>query len=286
MNYKKVRTVLLRVLILNWIVAILKLTIGVLSGSIAIMADGIHSFFDGASNIVGLIGIHYASRPKDEAHPYGYTKYEALAALWVAGFILLGAYEMGKGILGRIINPTTPTISFLFLGILGIALASDAIAGFYEYRWGKKLQSKLLVADARHTLTHLLTTSSVAVGSVGIMMGFSILDVIIASFVWFMMVRLVWVIFNDVRGVLTDSAALDPKEVQKVVEKIRGVRASHDIRSRGDRHEKFVDLHIVLDPKLSLEEAHRVSHDAREMVMKEIRGVSDVVIHIEPEKKT
>ena len=285
MDYGKVRSVLLRVLILNWVVAALKITVGILSGSIAVLADGIHSFFDGASNIIGLLGIHYARRPKDESHPYGYTKYEALAALGITMFILLGGWEIARGIVNRIFHPVSPEISLLFLGVLVTALVIDVAVARYEYRWGKKLQSKLLVADARHTLSHLITTSAVVGGSAAIMAGFAWVDVVVASAVLLVIVRLIAAIFKDVRGVLTDSALLDPDKISEIAEKIKGVRASHGIRSRGDRHATFIDLHIVVDPTLSLQEAHRVSHAVRDMITKEIAGVSDVVVHIEPAKK-
>jgi len=285
MDYSKVRTVLLRVLVLNWIVAALKITVGILSGSIAILTDGVHSFFDGLSNIIGLTGIHFARRPRDEKHPYGYTKYEALAALGIGVFILIGGYEVGRGIVGRIFNPSSPTITFVFLGVLGVALLIDILVARYEYHWGKKLKSKILVADARHTATHLLTTSSVIAGSVGIMFGYSFLDVVVASIVWVMVVKLVWLIFQDVRGVLTDSVFLDPSAIQKIAEKFPGVRSSHDIRSRGDHHAAFIDMHIEVDPALSLEEAHRISDKVREKIKSEIGGVSDVVVHFEPAEK-
>ncbi len=285
MDYAKVGTVLARVLVLNWFVAAIKIWVGLVSGSMAILADGLHSFFDGGSNIVGLIGIKFARRPKDAAHPYGYTKYEAIAALGVAGFMILGAYEIGKGIVGRLFHPVSPEISFLFIGVLVGALAIDAVAAFYEYRWAKRLQSKLLHADARHTITHLLTTSSIITGSIAVMAGYAFVDSIFAALVLLMVMKLAWRTFKDVTGVLIDSALLDPEKVKKIAEGHPEVISCHDIRSRGDRHSTFIDLHIVVNSGLSVEEAHRVSHEVREKIMTEIKGVNDVIVHIEPPKQ-
>lgn len=284
MDYARVHKVLLQVLFLNWFVAALKITVGLSSGSIAIFADGLHSFFDGGSNIVGLTGIHFASRAKDKTHPYGYSKYEAIAALGITVFMMLGAYEIGRSIIGRFFSPVSPEISFVFIGILAGALVVDAIAALYEYRWAKRLTSKLLHADARHTITHLFTTSSVIAGSIAVMAGFTFADTILASLVLFMVLKLAWRTFKDVVGVLGDSALLDSEKVKTIAEEHPRVISAHDIRSRGDRHATFIDLHIVVDPRISVEEAHRVSHEVREKIIKEIKGVSDVVVHIEPEK--
>lgn len=285
MDYGKVRTVLLRVLLLNIVVAALKVTVGIMSGSVAVLTDGVHSFLDGFANIVGLVGIHFAKKPKDATHPYGYTKYETLAALGISTLILIAAYEMGREIVVRALNPVSPEMSVLYVAVLGAALVIDFAVSRYEYRAGKKLQSKLIVADARHTATHLFTTSAVLAGAGGMMLGFDFVDIIIAPFVWFMMMKFAWVIFKDVRGVLTDSVLLDPARVKEIAERVGGVRESHDIRSRGDRHAGFIEMHIVVDPSCALEEAHRISHEVREKIMKEIKGVTDVIVHIEPEKQ-
>lgn len=283
MDYDKARNVLLRVLVLNWVVAAIKIILGILSGSIAILADGIHSFFDSLSNIIGLIGIHYARKPGDEKHPYGYSKYEALAALGIAASILFGALEMGRGIIERVIHFSSPAISFLYIAILALALAIDSLVAWYEYRWGKRLESKIIVADARHTATHILTTSSVIAGSFGVMLGYSFLDVIIASFVWFMVLKLALSIFNEARGVLTDSTLLNPLTIKKIAEGLPGVLSAHKIRSRGDRHMAFVDVHIEVDPAATLKEAHAIAHSVQEKIIQEIRGVNDVVVHVDPQ---
>src|SRR3989344_2006364 len=101
MDYPKVKKVLIITLALNWLVASAKIFTGFMTGAISVLADGFHSLFDGASNVLGLIGVKIAERPKDQSHPYGHGKFESVASLGIAFMVIIAGYEFAKNTVQR-----------------------------------------------------------------------------------------------------------------------------------------------------------------------------------------
>ncbi|PIQ91765.1 MAG: cation-efflux pump [Parcubacteria group bacterium CG11_big_fil_rev_8_21_14_0_20_39_14] len=285
MEFKETKKVLIKILFLNWLVALAKILLGFFSGSLSITADGFHSLFDGFSNILGLIGIKIAEKPVDKNHPYGHRKYESLAAMGILFFLFIVAYEFIRDIIERFLEPLSPEISFIFFGVLAGCLLIDWLVAKYEYKKGRELKSQILIADSLHTKSHIFITSSVILGAVFIRLGFPILDPIIASFVVLLLFKFGYHIFKETSIVLSDGTFIDTKRIENVAGTVKGVESSHQIRSRGSESHIFLDMHICLEPDISLEKAHQISHQVREKIQKEIPEIKDVVIHIEPENK-
>jgi len=282
MEFKKVKEILIKVLVLNWLVALVKILIGISSGSLSIMIDGFHALFDGASNILGLLGVKLSEQPRDPEHPYGHRKFEALAALGIAFMIGIVGYEFLKSSITRILNPTLPEITLIYFGVIGGCLIVDFLVWRYENRWGKKLKSTVLIADSLHTKTHLFITPAVMVGMVAMKFGYGIVDPIVTMLVILMLGKLAFEAIRETAVILCDQAFLDIREIQKIVKKFPEIKSSHQIRTRGDVHHIFLDMHISLDPKLSLKEAHQISKLLKDKISKEIPQIKDVVIHVEP----
>lgn len=285
MEFKEVKTILIRILFLNWLVAIAKILIGFSTGALSILIDGFHSLFDGMSNVMGLVGIRIAEQPRDRAHPYGHRKFEALAALGIAFLILITGYEFLKNTIERFVHPFSPDLPFFSFLVMGGALLVDFFVYRYENRRGKELKSTILIADSLHTKSHFFTTPAVILGMVAIKIGFPIFDPIIASLVIIMLGKLAWEITQHTTNILCDRAFVDKEKIEKIASAINGVKSAHQIRTRGDEHYVFLDMHITLDPELSLEEAHDISHELKEKIINNIPQIKDVVIHIEPAEK-
>lgn len=282
MYSSKIKQVLITTLLLNWLVAIAKILIGFSTGALSILTDGFHSLFDGMSNVLGLAGVKMSERPRDASHPYGHRKFEALAALGIAIVILITGYEFLKSAIERFIHPFSPDITTLSFVVMGGVLIIDFFVYRYENFWGKKLKSTVLIADSLHTKSHLFITPAVLLGMVVIKAGLPIFDPIIASFVILALAKLAWEIFKDTSIILCDRALIDVKKIKRITENIGGIGSSHKIRTRGDAHHVFLDMHIALNPELSLKEAHDISHKLKQKIMKEIPQIKDIVIHIEP----
>ncbi|MDO8663647.1 MAG: cation diffusion facilitator family transporter [Candidatus Wildermuthbacteria bacterium] len=285
MEFQKVRKVLIITLLLNWLVAIAKILIGFATGAISILADGFHSLFDGASNIIGLIAVKLSAKPIDSGHPYGHRKFETVATLGIVFLILFAGYEFLKNSIQRFFHPVTPEITGLSFLVMAGALLADAFTFFYENHQGKKLKSAILIADSLHTKTHLLITPAVIVGIAAVKIGLPIFDPIIAIIITFMLAKLAWEIVEHATLVLCDRALVEEGRIRKIAQTINGIDSSHQIRTRGDEYHVFLDMHISLNPELSLREAHSVSHELKEKIMREITQIKDVVIHIEPSDK-
>lgn len=282
-GFKAIKRVLLFVLVLNLAVAGAKGFYGFFIGSISMMADGFHSLFDGTSNVVGLIGISIAETPPDIEHPYGHRKFETLATIGIALLLFIASFQIIEGSVRRIFEPTTPNVGPLSFGVMIATIAVNIFVTIYERRRGRELGSDILIADATHTATDILTSLGVIASLIAVRLGFPILDVVVALLIALV---IAWAGLDIIRRsseTLCDAARLCPRMIEAVAKMVPGVHEIHSIRTRGSVNEIHVDLHLEVDPQMSIEEAHRVAHDAEEAI-RGIRGVVDVVIHIEPEK--
>ena len=272
-------------MVLNWIVAAAKILLGVLTGAISILSDGVHSFFDGASNIVGIFGIRFAEKPADECHPYGHRKYEAIASQIILFFLIIASWEISKNIVGKIFAPTAvrPNVNWLTFAVLICCLTIDAFVARYEFKKGVELKSTILKADAMHTKSHYLTTGAVILGTVLIKIGLPpIIDLIIASFVVVFIGKLAFGIFKETSSVLSDKALLDGEKIKKIVESVNGVKSCHQIRTRGDECHIFLDIHIIVASELPLIKAHEICDEVSDEIQKAIPEIKDVTVHPEP----
>ncbi len=283
MNFGEITKVLVKILILNWLVAGTKIALGILTGALSITADGLHSLFDGATNIIGIFGIKVAQKPADKDHPYGHLKYEAIAATFILGFLIFTALEIGKVMYERFMNPLQPEISWLFIGVLGACIVIDYLVARYEYRKGKELKSTILVADSQHTKSHYITTGAVILGAILIKLGLPpIVDPLIAIVVVGFIGHLIYDIFKETSAVLSDKVVIEMEKIEEIVKTVEGVKSCHGIRSRGHETHVFVDIHVVLDPNLTLEKTHQICGLVKERIQAEIPEIKDVTIRPEP----
>jgi cation diffusion facilitator family transporter len=281
-RYLKIRRILVYILILNWGVAAAKLIYGWLTRSASMTADGFHSFSDGSSNIMGLLGIWVASRPIDESHPYGHKKYETLTSVGISGFLFLVCFNvLREGVL-RFLHPVVPEVNVKSFLVMGVTLAVNIGVMVYELRRGRALKSDILISDALHTRADILTSSSVIITLIGIKWGYPILDpissLIIAVFIGYAAVG----ILRESSRVLSDGVAIQIEEIERVVRSIKGVKECHQIRSRGRADDIHIDLHVLVDPEMHVHRAHHLSYAIENKIKRDFRGVTDVVVHMEP----
>ncbi len=281
-RYRKIRWILICVLFLNWGVAAAKLLYGYLTRSASMTADGFHSFSDGSSNIIGLIGIWIASQPIDETHPYGHKKYETLTSIGISILLFLVCFNVVREAIQRLLHPVIPQVSVSSFLVMGVTMAINIAVMIYERRVGIALKSDILISDALHTRADILTSSSVIVTLIGIGLGFPILDpiasLLIAGFIGYAGLD----ILKESSRVLSDGVAIPIKEIAEVVLAIRGVKECHQIRSRGRGDDIHIDLHVLVDPEMDVHRAHHLSYAIENKIKRDFRGVTDVVVHMEP----
>lgn len=281
-RYSEVRSVLIRILFLNLAVAFAKIVFGQLSGSISILSDGFHSLTDGASNVVALVGLRLAEKPPDANHPYGHRKFETLAAGGIALFLLIIVVEVAQATFVRFRAGGAPSVSAASFGIMLATLAINVAVVRAERRAAKRLSSALLLADARHTQSDVLTSVAVIVALAGSAFGYPILDPLAALVIIGFIGYAGFSIARDSARILSDEIVISEDDVRHVVESVPQVLGCHHIRSRGSLDHVFLDLHVWLDGATPLTTAHAVSHTVKDLLMERYPQIADAIIHIEP----
>ena len=282
-RYRSIRNVLWIVLFLNLAVATAKLVYGLISHSAAMEADGFHSMFDGASNIIGLVGMWFASRPADAEHPYGHAKFETFAAALIGVLLIFAGYTVGRGafdsLLGRGVPTEVTTTSFaIMIGTLAINLFVTT----WERRAGRRLGSEVLVADASHTLSDVAVSLGVIASLVIVKLGFEQADGIVALLVALIILRTAWGILRGVMYTLGDAARLPADDVAAVARAVPGVVGCHAVRTRGSEAHVYVDLHVQVAPGTTIEEGHALAHQVEGALRQRYGQITDVVVHMEP----
>jgi cation diffusion facilitator family transporter len=279
---QKVKKVLFYTLFLNIGVAIAKIAYGYIIDSISMVSDGFHSFFDGTSNIIGLVGIYIASQPPDENHPYGHRKFETLSTIAIAVLIFFAGFEILKKTYHGIRTPHVIEVTFFSFLIMGITLLINIIVMTYETRKGHELHSDFLLADAMHTKADLFISLSVILSLIAAKAGFPIVDILASLVITFFIAKMGFSILKSATEVLTDAAQINPDEIRDVVIPIEGIRGCHGVRTRGKTGAVNIDLHILVDPEAKTQEAHDIAHSVEEVIKKAFPSVIDVVVHTEP----
>ena len=280
-----VRRVLYVTLALNIVVVAGKLAAGLIAGSLSVISDAIHSSVDSLNNIVGLVVMKYATAEPDEGHPYGHAKFETLAAFAIAGFLFVTCYQISLSAIRRIFayEAPSPEITVLTISVMAGTIICNIFVTVYERREGKRLQSAFLIADSSHTRSDVLVSCSVLAGLILIKMGYVWLDPIISLGVAVVIAWSGYQIFKTTVPVLVDAAPVPSWRIAEVVREVPGVHSSHDIRSRSQGGEMFVEMHLHISNEF--ERDHIVSHAITEEIERRLEkefGKVTATIHVEP----
>lgn len=283
---QSIQRVLWQILVLNILVAIGKIVVGVLTGAIALIADGVHSSFDGASNVIALIAQRIAGQPPDDDHPYGHERFETLATLAIGGLLLLTAWELLKVGLGRLRSGGEPTLHPAQFVVLIATLAINIFVTIYERRAAKRLHSELLAADAAHTGSDVWVSLSVLASLIGVGLGLVWLDAVVALLIVGVIVRVAWQIVQRTSTVLVDAAPLPADVIEKAIDGTPGVAKVIRARSRGSQDAIHVDLDVEVAPVINAEAAHFITDSLRERIQEAFPGTTEVRIQIAPDSST
>lgn len=283
LNYHHaVERVLLFILLLNLIVVIGKGFVGLITGSLAVISDALHSTIDAINNIVGIVVIRYASAPPDKEHPYGHGKFETLGAFCIAGFLAITCFEIASRALSRLFASDTPSpqVNILTIGIMIATIIINIFVARYESRRGRELQSELLSADATHTNSDIYVSLSVIIGLFFTKLGYWWLDSFCALIIAFIIAYNGYKLFRETVPILVDAAIIDPKQIEKLALQVPGVAGCYNIRSRGKPGDLFIEMVITVEAK-NLAQAHSLT-EILEQDLRKYFGSAAITIHFEP----
>jgi cation diffusion facilitator family transporter len=271
----------------NLVLTALQISIGIFSKSQALIADGIHSLSDLVADFVVLFAGHHSKKDADEEHPYGHQRFETAASI-VLGLLLLA---VGVGMLWsafvKLQSPdTVAQVHIVALWVAGGALLAKELLFRYMLSVAKRVKSSMLVANAWHARSDAASSLVVAVGIIGSLAGYPILDPITAMVVGLMVTRMGWGFTWDAMHDLMDRSVdeVEVAAIQTTLLGTPGVMGVHDVRTRKMGDMIMVDAHLEVEPTLTIEAGHDIAVEARKRVLQRHR-VLGLMTHLDPYKK-
>jgi len=285
-RYRDVRKVTLIGSVLDFVLGVVKILVGWLANSQALIADGIHSFSDLLTDFMVLYAAKHSHQAADETHPYGHGRIETLATVSL-GLVLTG---IGIGIAYSAVQRLNePDVLLEFSAVAALVAAVSIVSKEWIYRYtmaaARRLRSEMLMANAWHSRSDAFSSIVVLVGLGGVMLGHAYLDAVAAVMVAAMIAKIGFDLVRSSSQELIDSA-LEPDKVSAIrdhIHAVNGVRSAHTLRTRKSAGNAFVDVHIQVDPRLSVSEGHQIADAVRQRLLQQIDEVTDVTIHIDPE---
>ncbi|WNY28491.1 Manganese efflux system protein MneP [Methanimicrococcus stummii] len=278
-------------MLVNILLTIIKIGAGILGGSAALVADGVHSLSDLLSDFVVIFSIRVSAKPEDESHNFGHKKIESLASVTV-GFMLLLAGAMilyeGAGSIYEFIQGIPiekPAMIAFYVAIISI-LCKELLYQ-YTHRIAKKLDSDMIEVNAWHHRTDAFSSVGVAAGiGVAILLGdqWAIIDpimaVILAFYILYIAVKIIYNSTNDLMD-----ASLSPEindEIKTIIVDCAGVLNMHSLKTRKLGSSKAIDMHIMVDPDLTVNEAAAIQKEVEKCLKDRFGADTYVIIKIEP----
>ena len=273
-------------LVVNLVLAIVKLVGGALGQSQSLVADGLHSLSDLISDAMVLIAAKHAGEEADDDHPYGHGRFETLATVGLGLFLILVALGIAFDAAHRVFDEEVKSVPHYFtLAIALFSILSNEGLYHFTHRVGLRINSKMLIANAWHHRSDAISSIVVLVGIAGAQMGMPILDPIAAVIVALMIAKIGYDLSYHSVLELVDTA-LEPETVEAIKAKIlenEDVLEMHMLRTRRMGHTSLVDVHILVQPKLSVPEGHHISEAVEKSLINSFDDINDVTVHIDPE---
>lgn len=286
-RYNEGKKVTIVSILTNMCLIFFKLLAGILGQSSAMIADAVHSISDLVTDIVVIFGLKYSTQPSDEQHPYGHEKIETLVSL-ILGIFLVGVgikigYDGIKAIFYH--PPVSPTMIAVVAAF--VSLASKEILYRYTVWVGKKIKSRAVIANAWHHRSDALSSLVAAIGIIGSMSGFRILDPLAAAFIAIFIIIIGIEISMGASSELIESS-VDEELVGKIRKIAIGtprVAGAHKIRARQIGSSIFAEIHIEVTADMNVADSHFIAEEVEKKIKENIKTVKEVLVHVEPFEK-
>lgn len=272
----------------NILLAGIKFTAGVLGNSYALIADAIESTADVFSSALVLIGLKYSTKPADENHPYGHGRFEVISTFAVIGFLLISATVIAYESIQNINTPhENPEVWTLY--ILGGIILFKELSFQYVSRKSKETNSSSLKADAWHHRSDAVTSVLAFIGiliAVVLGEGYESADDWAALIASGIIIFNAYRIFRPVLGEISDEQLYDDliNQIREISLTVPGVIDTEKCHVRKMGMVYYVDLHLIVDGNISVMEGHKIAHDLKDEIQKQIPQIADVLVHTEPDR--
>ncbi len=284
----KIQTVTIIGLIANIVLSIIKLVIGALGNSQAVIADALHSFSDTSSDLVILFGVKYWTAPPDDDHPYGHQKIESFISIIIGLTLIFVACGIGySGITSFLERQESQITWVVIIGPL-LSIIIKEILFKITYTVGIETNSSSVKANAWHHRTDALSSIPVLIAVVGSLIDprLEFLDQIGAIVVSAFIIKVgLQILFTNINDLLdTGISGDDVKEIENTITAIEDVKGVHKLRTRKLANCIYIDLHLEVDGRLSVTQGHDISERVQHELISTYPKIIDVMVHIEPEQ--
>ena len=270
---------------MNMVLAVLKIFIGKIGHSQALIADGLHSFSDLISDALVFFAARASQNQPDKEHPYGHQRIETIATIVIGLILFAVAIAIFDEAILRILHHLfeKPDAPVIVVAVLSIIINEGLFR--YSKAKGEKINSNLLVSNAWHKRSDVFVSLIVLLSVLGSLFGWPWLDaigaIIIAGIIFKMALQMIWKSTQELIDRAVDEKTLD--EIKKIINSIPGVQSIHQLRTRMHGNSIFVDLHIIVDPFISVSEGHHIGEEVHASLLKNVKNLHDVTVHIDPE---
>ena len=272
--------------VVNTLLALFKISVGIIGYSQSLIADGIHSLSDLITDGLVVMAGHLGAQSPDKEHPYGHGRIETIGAIIISLILIFAALGIAFDTTRHIIHHmhhTRPTFSVIIVAIISM-VANEGLF-YYTLIKGNKINSDLLRTNAWHNRSDALVSLIVLASVIGARLGITYFDsvgaLVIALLILRMGIKMIW---KNIQELI--DAAVDDETLEKItnsISTISGVLSIHQLRTRSHGGNIFIDVHIQVSPNISVSEGHYISEQVHVNLMKNISHVSDVTVHIDPE---
>ncbi len=266
----------------NSLLIIMKLVAGIITGSVSIISEAIHSSIDLIAAIIAFFAVKISGTPADERHPFGHGKVENVSGVIEAMLIFVASAWIIYEAIGRLMHPAESGIPLLGIIVMAVSAVVNTIVSKRLYKVARETDSMALEADALHLRTDVITSAGVAIGlALMWITGWHTLDPIIALIVAVIIIYESWMLLRKAFSPLLDTSLSDT-ELEKLKSILQEMNVDyHDLRTRAAGHQRFVEFHLNVPAQETIETIHRQCDNIEGRLESEFRDIR-VIIHPEP----
>lgn len=285
MSYQTAKAVTLVSALSNGALALLKMLAGFVTSSHGLLADGIHSLSDLLTDFLVIVAAKYGSVAADDDHPYGHQRIETAATFFLSLLLVITGVAIAIDGYHHLYQHHAIHHSNWALLVIFMSLVVNEGLFHFTMHFGKKINSKLLIANAWHHRSDSLSSLVVCIGLIGSAIGYGACDAIAAMVVGLFIIKMGWSIgWNSLQELI--DRAIEPTlidEMKQAIVNTDGVVAVHQLRTRSMAGDIFVDVHVLVNEKITVSEGHFIGQNVAANIRQAVKAVADVTVHIDPE---
>lgn len=272
-------------IIANCFLTILNISVGLMSGSYALVSEGAHTLSDVATSIIAFAGFRIGQKPADEEHPIGHGRAEAISGLVIVLFLAMVAYEIISGAVYKLINPSLITVPDVYAALMAIfGIFTNYVISNYIINIGRKINSPAIVADGKHQKTDIFSSVAVLVGVIASNMGYPRLDPIVGLIIGLLILKTAYEIgkenIDNIMGKIPSEDLI--KRIEKIANATPQAQNAHNIKVDYLGSYATVTLHIEVDGNMTVNESHIIAHQVQENIVKTIPIIKLATVHACP----